>query len=287
MSLADKAVLVTVNVSQFSGQYLDRSIAAQAAASHEAEADTVRATRVLVPKKLFRDVNAAANRVRSVWMDSTSPWMSDGTRILPGRILDRFSNEMREAKTAFCAETDAFSKAYLHYRDSGQARSRLGDLYREEDFPDGDVIRSKFNVDVTTMPVPNVNDWRLDDSIRLDEQNRLKEQLEDRLRTLERESDSYWLSKFHRLLSTLERGLSPKKRVYRKTVDQLVKIANDIAIGNLTAPPDVQQKAALVENLALTAIDSKPGSTLRGATQLKLQDIMFTVNTAIDDLEAS
>ena len=281
MSLASKALLVTAKVHTWTGQRLDKAIAADAAHSHEASPDAVAATRILIPSRMLKEVRTAANAIRAAWTECTSPWMNDGTRILPGRMMTRFQEEISTATKDFEKTANDFAEAYEQHLRSGAAKERLGDLFRDSDFPDKVVIRDRFRVEVIYTPVPSAEDWRLEDSLELDRQKELQDDLRDRLKEWETTTKLYWLKRYGSLVKKMCVGLEPKGRLQQSTGRKLAKMANDVHAGRIETTEEIQEASKSVAEQVEMALDSKPGSSLRGSVRFKLMELDAKVQATV------
>jgi hypothetical protein len=157
VSISNSALLVSLNISQWSARKYDRKISDETARAHAASKDAGRFNKLLIPAIELKPVQQAA-RVAIAYHNLTAlSWDDNGGRILPSAIFAEYSTAMRKHRLAFEQEADNFTAEYP--RLVQDARKHLGTMYDPRDFPPD--IRSKFSFKVSCLPMPNVDDFRV------------------------------------------------------------------------------------------------------------------------------
>jgi hypothetical protein len=112
----------------------------------------------LVSEAFLSGVSGAHNKARSVHRLLTLPWEDDGTRVLAATGFITYQKKMRECKRAAEKEVDLF----LNDRDAfiRDAKSRLGDMFNEAEYPSVEVLKAKFGFDVEIKGLPEAADFR-------------------------------------------------------------------------------------------------------------------------------
>ena len=90
----------------------------------------------------------------------TRPWLDEGPRVLPNALFHKFSNEFRVLKRDFDAAVATFARNYPQY--VAERKKKINGLFKESDYPAARDIKSRFNMDLTILPVPDVEDFRSD-----------------------------------------------------------------------------------------------------------------------------
>lgn len=164
--LSRKAVLVSMPISQWTARRLDRKVTDEVNSAHGAAADAGRYNKLLIEKKRLEAVQKAVGELRATFYRFTKPWSDEaGQRVLPNALFNTFMAEWRDGVARFDAAADAFCRDYdLFVRERKVA---LNGLFREEDYPPSEEIRSKFKASVNVMPFPDAADFRadLDDNV--------------------------------------------------------------------------------------------------------------------------
>lgn len=155
--LHDRAMLITVSVSQWTARKHDANASKQVASANGAQ-NAGRFNKLLIDSKALEPIAKATSRIREYHYQRTLPWTDDGRRLLPSKLYFEYTSEMRKLKSEFDQAVDAFVKVYPSLVQS--ERRRLGQLYNPDDYPQD--IRSRFGVILSPEPVPAANDFRVD-----------------------------------------------------------------------------------------------------------------------------
>lgn len=159
MSLTEKAMLVDLNVSVFSGRRHDKAITAEVAETHGAAADAGRYNKLLVAKDAIAIPEKAAGALRIEHYKFTLPWADSGPRILPVAAYFDYTNALQAKREAFDAAVDQFVEQWPNLVQD--ARRRLNGMFREEDYPSAENIRRRFGVNISVFPLPDASDFRV------------------------------------------------------------------------------------------------------------------------------
>lgn len=157
-TLSQRAVLVRLTISQWSGRSLDRTVTAEVARNHNVSSDTGRYHKALVDKRDLEPITKAVSALREHHYTETLPWLDDGARVLPTANFFAYREKMYSLKDAFDRAVADFVADYETIRSA--AKLRLNTLYREADYP-SDVGRM-FGIRVGFLPFPDSQDLRVD-----------------------------------------------------------------------------------------------------------------------------
>lgn len=158
--LSRKAVLVSVNISQWTARKLDKKVTDETNQRHNATEDAGRYNKLLIAAEHLKTLNSLVSRARALHYSMTRPWADDGPRILPNVLYTKFANEFRTLQREFAAAADAFCAGYPKF--IAERKAKLNGMFNEADYPKVSDIRSKFNLDLTVLPFPDVADFRAD-----------------------------------------------------------------------------------------------------------------------------
>lgn len=158
--LSRKAVLVSVNISQWSARKLDRKVTNETNEKYHASEDAGRYNKLLIDKRHLAEINGIVSKARALHYKMTRPWADDGPRILPNALFSKFADEFRELKRDMERAADAFERGYLSFIE--ERKRKINGLFDPQDYPPADEIRAKFNLDHRIMPLPDEEDFRAD-----------------------------------------------------------------------------------------------------------------------------
>jgi hypothetical protein len=169
------ALLVELNVSQWTARKLDRSTTDELVSNKHAQAKGA----ARVNKNLFAGrselevVGQHVTETRSFVYDNTLPWSDSGIRLLPSAKFMEFNAKLQQAEDKFYGLVTEFVTVYPSLI-TAQAMA-LGDMFNRNDYPNPNDIEHRFNFNVNYMPVPASGDFRVD--IGNDAQEELRKKL--------------------------------------------------------------------------------------------------------------
>ncbi len=158
--LSGKAMIAYLKISQWSGHKLDREVTDEVNDMKNAKADSARVNKRLLPKDALAEVTSIATAIRAEFNKRTLPWLSDGARVMPSSKWKETASWMRSEQDKFDAAVDKFVAAYPTYLQ--RAANDLGDMFRATDYPTPKEVGKRFSIEVSLMPIPSGDDFRLD-----------------------------------------------------------------------------------------------------------------------------
>ena len=241
--LSNRAMLVTLSISQPKLTMTDKAVTRKVLNDHGAQHDAAK-----VDKDLFgpdyQPIKTKVNEIRSFHYFHTSPWLDNGPRILATANFTVYSKGMREKFD----ELDGLIEKFLDHIDEVYDRQekRLNGLFNRADYPSTSTLRSQFGRDVSYAPVPTAGDFRAEiDNIDLDY---IKAALVDREESaIETIMEDAYQRLFDEVKHVAEK-LSEPKAIFRDTmienVRSLIKIMDGL---NIKADPLLEELTKEVE----------------------------------------
>lgn len=160
-SLSQRALLVHVNISQWTGRKTDKKATDTVIKAHKTDASAGSYTKRLLPgAKELEAVSTISTQIRKFFYENTLPWMSDGSRIISAKNHLKFSGEMRKLAAEFETAASDFEAAYPRLQNASQ--KILGNLYNAQEYPAHQEIRGKFKCETNYLPLPDVSDFRVE-----------------------------------------------------------------------------------------------------------------------------
>ena len=177
MNLNDRALLVQLNVSQWTARKYDKRASKEVTTAHGASSAAGRFNKSLLPMNDKLDnIHKKTTFIRTKYYDNTLPWGIEGTMMLPTANYLAFMTDFRKEKSEWQYLVDQFVGNYDQLRLD--AKRMLGSLYNDADYPDESDIARKFKMDMAIFPVPST-DFRV--SIASDELTRIQQDVERRV----------------------------------------------------------------------------------------------------------
>ena len=224
------ALLVELNVSQWTARKLDRSTTDELVSNKHAQAKGA----ARVNKNLFAGrselevVGQHVTETRSFVYNNTLPWSDSGIRLLPSAKFMEFNVKLQEAEDKFYGLVTEFVTVYPSLI-TAQAMA-LGDMFNRNDYPHPSDIEHRFNFNVNYMPVPSSGDFRVD--IGNDAQEELRAKLskfaDERVENAMNDIKSRLLEHLKRMSDRLTVDYVNGEPVPRKFHDSLLDGAHDL-----------------------------------------------------------
>lgn len=159
-SITERAMLVSFSTSFWSGKATDDSVDEELTAKHQTEKDVHEYRKRIVKPEDIKAFKGVRSRFRSYLKDKTSPWLSDGTRVMAAPFYFEVVAAEQKCKAEWEKVLAAFFKKYPEIKAA--AKKRMGSLYKEEDFPSMESLKNRFNWEFNVFPIPEAGDWRVD-----------------------------------------------------------------------------------------------------------------------------
>lgn len=240
-TLSERALLVSLTVSQWIGRKLDKKATNTVMKEHKTDSASGGYTKKLLPGagELAAVTNVAA-KARQYFYDNTLPWMSDGTRIISGKNYINFTNEIRKIKSEFEKVVSIFEIAYPSLKI--QAEKKLGDLFNDEDYPK--YIGNKFDLEVNFLPMPDVKDFRIDVS------NAEKKDFERKMKEIEQKAMQDVWSRLHKTIKSASEKLSNPDAIFRDSLlENITELTAILPMLNISDDKELERVTGEVNTL--------------------------------------
>jgi hypothetical protein len=236
--LSEHAMTVSLHLRAWHAKRLDRQTTQEVLDSRNADRDAGRFERLLVPPKSLEAVTKAHTRARQRHYQLTLPWGEDGLRILSSAAFFEYTEAMREERTNTEDACEAFYDKYPALKD--EAPRRLGSLYDPNQFPTLEDLKSRFSFQLSILPVPDKDDFRVNisEDIAADLRRQIETTVTDRAAQAQQE---LW----HRLMDTVKHFATTMatddKKFQNTTVTKLAEIARLAPKLSLKADPVLEE----------------------------------------------
>ncbi len=221
MNLNDRALLVQLNVSQWTARKYDKRASKEVTTAHGAASAAGRFNKSLLPMNdKLENIHKKTTYIRTKYYDNTLPWGMDGTMMLPTANYLNFMSAFRKEK----GEWEMLVQDFLDEYDQMKldAQRILGSLYDPADYPNVLELRHKFNMDMAVFPVPSV-DFRV--SIGSEELTRIQQDVERRVKEAEQDALKYVWNRLYERVKHMAEKLADPKAIFR---DSMVENAREI-----------------------------------------------------------
>lgn len=277
-SLSSKAMLCSLSISTWSARKHDRDASEEIAARHGAQPDAGRYQKVLLPRQALSDIQKIVSESRQEHYFITLPWDDNGYRVLPAAAYMDHVEKMQSLSVRFTHAVEALVDQFSTLVD--QARVRLGGLFRPQDYPTLEELRSKFSFETRVLPLPNAGDFRV--ALGEEEKARIERQItaavESSVQVGSRELWYRLYEAVHHMAERLSSYQVTKEGVEHpfrdSVVVNLVKLVEVLPKLNVTADPELDRltqevrAALLVDPQELRQSATKRSDTARAAAEI-------------------
>lgn len=214
MNLSDRALLVQLNISQWTARKYDKRATEQVAVQNSAATVAGRYNKSLLPMNdALDDVQRKSGSIRTQFYANTLPWGIEGTQMLPTANYLSFVTDFRKEKHAWEALVAAFVADYDRLKHD--AKRFLGNLYSEGDYPSAAEIERKFKIDMAVFPVPT-NDFRV--QIGSEELTRIQQDVERRVQDAAKGAMQEVWQRLHDRVKHMADKLADPKAIFRDSM---------------------------------------------------------------------
>lgn len=260
--LTTHAMLVTLNIGQWTARKHDKSVTAEVDRAHAAK-DGGRYNKLLIDKAALDPIDQIVGASRQHHYKVTLAWGDNGDRLLAASLFMEFTQEMRRFRTEFEQRVRTLVNDYP--RLVQEARKRLGTMYDPNDYPATSDISSRFYFNLEYSPVPTANDFRVDlsaehvEAIKADiqrveheRQDKAMREVFDRVRKI--------VGKIH------EQTKDKDRRIYDSALENARDLADLLPALNFTNNPQLTTVEADIRKLLVPADRLRQDKRLRADT---------------------
>ena len=275
-TLASSAMLVELNISNWSGRKKDNRASADVTSQNYAATGVANVNKKLLANNAdLKAIQTHVTAMRNMHAAMTMPWSNSGLRLLPTAQYFKYTGAMSDMENKFWDLVNAF---LINYHDAViDVQMLLGDLFSRDDYPTAEELQRKYRVHINYMPLPDAGDFRVD--ISNEALREVKEQYADFYTTQYNTAMNDVWTRLHKALTNmserLDYGSKEDKKVFR---DSLVGNVNDMVellrVCNVTSSPQMAQMADKLEEAmaGVTPDGLREDDTFRAETKRAVDD---------------
>ena len=264
--ITEKAMLAAVHISIWTAVKHDRKVSRDVANQHGAHQGAGRYNKQLLRgADKLDELRMLAGQIRQYFYKITLPWSDEGFRLLPANFYFDLMARMREFEASFEQGVESFLRVYPQYIE--QVKPELNGLFREEDYPVSEKLRTKFGLKVEILPIPTGADFRVQMSA--EEQARVSREIDANVR------------------ESLTRGT--ESRFHGSLVTNVLDIVEILPRFNVNGDADLNRFADQIKQWLCnySAQDLKKHDLLRVTTAADAANIVAQMDDVLRDREAA
>jgi hypothetical protein len=279
--ITERAMLAAVHISIWTAVKHDRKVSRDVANQHGAHESAGRYNKQLLRGAERLDaLRTLAGQIRQHFYKITPPWSDEGYRLLPAHFYFELTTQMREFERAFSQSVDEFLAVYPSY--IAQVRPELNGLFREEDYPSAEKLRTKFGVKLEVLPIPSGEDFRV--SLSEEEQARVAREIDERVReSLKRGSKDLWVRLTDVVTHMVDKLNEPESRFHASLVTNVLDLVDLLPRLNVNEDEELSRFAAEIKDRLcnFSAHDLKTNEILRAATAADAAQILSQMDAVL------
>lgn len=244
MNLTTKALLIQLNISQWSARKYDKKTTKAVNQQNGASDSAGRFNKALLPAADKLDaIHKLSSKIRTEYYRQTLPWGMEGTQLLPTTNYMDFMQEFGAMKSQWEALVKDFVNDYPQLVASAQ--TQLGQLYDSADYPPVNILLDKFSMSVSVMPVPST-DFRV--AIQDEELEKIKADVESRVKQAEAAAmRELWDRLYQRVKNVAEKLAEPDAIFRDSLIGNVQEICSILPKLNVADDPELEQMRQEVE----------------------------------------
>lgn len=240
--LETRGILVTLTQRAWKAMATDRELAEATEQAAHAETGTMKVIKELTPKSYIQPIKHIMGVGRDEHYSMTVPGLTRGQHLLASAMFERYLELQKEIQGQFQRRVNEFLEVYPELVK--EAPKRLSGAFKEEDFPTPRQIRSYFEYSFHFVPVPTIQDWRLE-GLAKEDTNNLKIELEDQVRVMFNNATREVFSRAKEVLTRIAsqarayKGGPGSAQLRDATIFNLKEISELVVRMNVTNDPDL------------------------------------------------
>ena len=279
-TLQERAILVSITIAGWSGRIKDKDATADVTSTNHAETGAASVTKALLPKTALAAIKTLDREIREYHYRVTLPW-SNGAQMLAAKTISDYRERIEEYDRKRQGLINQLLATYESAKES--ARYSLGDLWKSEDYPSEEELRSKYSLTYSFDQITGGGDFRVQldkelmDAIRTETDAAANEHIEQMLLDPYRRVKEVAEKMAERLRAHGEKEPGNKKaNAFR---DSLIENARDLVAVlpalNLTNDPALEELRQTLQTLASAEPkDLRDNDALRDQTATKAEELV-------------
>lgn len=246
ISIASSAVLIDLNISVWTARKLDRNVSKEIDINKRTTTKAGNYNKhILAGSDHLEAITKLAGEIREWHARQTLPWSDTGTRLLPMNNFFDYKTQLGVYEAEFQSRVNTFINEYPNIITV--MAYRLGQLFDRSEYPESHKIASKFNLKYTIMPVPEINDFRIDveDAIREEMRTEYEKAYESRVEVAMQDA---WARLHGTLEHMIDRLSGEDKKIFRNSlIENALELTGLLTKLNVTKDPKLEQARKALE----------------------------------------
>jgi hypothetical protein len=269
--LRHKALIISLNISQWSGRKFDRKATNEVNENHKTQ-NAGRFNKILVDQAAIKTIASASAKVRAAHTKMTLPWGNNGDRLLPSVKFMDYMTELNGFLMEFNQSVNDFLSGYVESID--EARTRLKDLYNPYDYPSEAEMKAKFGYKLDYQPLPSLDDFRLQMTGANAVHENLEQSTNNRHKAAIQEISNRAKDAIGRIKGAIDRlETKDNAKFYNSLIETVTDLAEAIPSLNYTGDEGAYKLAKGLKSLTIEPSSIKEDKDVRTAYKKRLDRV--------------
>lgn len=159
INLQESSMLVSLVIRRWSQHTTDKEATMEVAAHHQSDVSMGNFRKRLLPRDALIRYTGVVNSLRKEHYFLTLPWTDEGYRILSNKGYFEYRKRISALIEQGNQALEEFWPIYEAHKE--EMKLRLNGLYKEEDYPSVEALKTKFGVDVRVKPLSSADQFRV------------------------------------------------------------------------------------------------------------------------------
>lgn len=266
----EKAMIVTLTISTWSGKAFDRKVTKEVEAAH-GTTNAGRFNKNLVAQDAIKEMTRLSGALRQFHYANTLAWDDNNGRLLPGSRYFDYTKGIQALVDEFERAADSFATSYPELRR--EAEIKLNGMFNPADYPSTDTIRGKFGVTLKFRPVQDADDFRVN----------VGKEAEDEIRKsimadVKASSDKAFNDMAERMKDVVakvaERTSDPDNKFHDSLIENVKELVNVLPDMNVFGNKDVDRITQEMRELLVNPDSLRKNDLVRAKTHTKAKQIL-------------
>lgn len=239
------AMLADLSISQWSARKQDKRVAEAVAEANGVDARAGSYYKSLIDPAAIEGLKKLVGEIRTYHYKATLPWSDEGPRVLPTTMYFDYMENMRQYRQQYDDTVNEILTQYPYHRE--EAKRYLGNLFREEDYPEPEKLAKKYGFHLTLYPLPKGDDFRCE--IGAEEIEQVREDIESQTRASLQKSVTEAFNRIYGVVAKYVDRLGDPETVFKSSMvenaRELVEIMPKL---NFTQDPELDRITQVVRD---------------------------------------
>lgn len=250
--IQEKAMVVTLAISQWTARRYDREISDEIEQRHNAQ-EAGRYNKLLIAKDEINKITQVASDARLYNYKVTLPWTDKGDRLLPAELFFDYINKMEKFRSQFEKAANNFIDQY--YSLKTEAEHRLNTMYKEEDYPDKESLKDKYSFNINILPIPDGKDFRV--NLQNEEVVKIQKDIEERTKlTIEKSIQSLWKRLYEAIARMADQLSNKHGKIYDSLIGNVKELCHLLPALNITDDKVLNDMKEEIEKKLIVSAES-------------------------------